>query len=97
MLRQDPFCPPFLSHGSRANAKKPIDLRMIDNKITPIRENGTAIAMITITKVARITVPVTRALSSTAVQSERKAWTAGKPSPNDMPRSALENRKRIIP
>ena len=93
---QDLSFPFFLSHGSRANAKNPIDFRITDSKITPTID-AKAIAEIAMMKVVRITVPETRALSSIAVLSERKAWTKGKPSPNDMPKSTLASRERIIP
>jgi len=49
--------------------------------------------MITKTKVTRSKVPETRALSSITMESERKAWTTGKPNPNDTLKSALESRE----
>jgi hypothetical protein len=54
---------------------------------------ATASPRITKIEDTRSTVPETRALSSTTVESERKAWTTGKPNPNDTPRSALESRE----
>lgn len=48
-------------------------------------------------KVRSITIPETRALSSVAVQSARKAAQQGKPNPNEKPKRMLESRVRNMP
>ena|SRR4030042_449524 len=101
MVSQDFSFPVSLAQGSMSNAKKLLALRIKASKTSSTtpkfkseenrRRRGTMV------KVMKNKTPETRALSSMAVESARKARQDGKPSPKDAPKSALKSRENNTP